>query len=77
MSKFLIKDTTREEREKIVADSIGVPDGLCDDGELTTLREMYEDYIEGKKEISEINAEFHAAYIMDDDDKDRGRSCMC
>ena len=30
MKSILIADTTREEREQIVADSIGNIDGLCD-----------------------------------------------
>ena len=30
MAGFLIKDTTREEREQIVADSLGNIDAYCD-----------------------------------------------
>ena len=58
---ILIKDTTREEREKIVAESIGYIDGSCD-GCMAGLAEMYQDYIDGKKEIREINMEFKAHY---------------
>ena len=43
---ILIKDTTREEREKIVAESIGYIDGSCD-GCMSGLVEMYQDYIDG------------------------------
>lgn len=57
MPGYLIKDTTREEREKIIAESIGNVEGLCD-GCMAGLAEMYEDYIEGRKEIREINMEF-------------------
>ena len=57
MSSILIKDTTREEREKIVADSIGNINGACD-GCAVGLVEMYQDYIDGKKEIRDINMEF-------------------
>ena len=56
---ILIKDTTREEREKIVAESIGNISGSCD-GCMSGLVEMYQDYIDGKKEIREINMEFRA-----------------
>ena len=61
MGSILIKDTTREEREKIVAESIGNISGSCD-GCMAGLADMYQDYIEGKKEICEINMEFKANY---------------
>ena len=57
-----ISDTTREERERIVADSIGNISGLCD-GCSPGIIEMYRDYIDGRKELREINAEFRAAYM--------------
>jgi hypothetical protein len=61
MDSILIKDTTREERERIVAESIGDVSGSCD-GCMAGLAEMYQDYIDGKKEIREINMEFRARY---------------
>ena len=59
---ILIKDTTREEREKIVAESIGNINGSCD-GCAAGLAEMYQDYIDGKREIRDINMEFRAGYV--------------
>lgn len=61
MNSILIKDTTREEREQIVAESIGNINGSCD-GCAAGLAEMYQDYIDGKKEIRDINMEFRASY---------------
>ena len=61
MSSILIKDTTREEREQIVADSIGNIHGSCD-GCAAGILEMYQDYIDGRKEIREINMEFCAQH---------------
>ena len=58
---ILIKDTTKEERERIVAESIGNISGSCD-GCMSGLVEMYQDYIDGKKEIRDINMEFRAHY---------------
>ena len=49
---ILIKDTTREERERIVAESIGNIDSACD-GCSPGLAEMYQDYIDGKKELTQ------------------------
>ena len=57
MKSILIADTTREEREQIVADSIGNIDGLCD-GCSPGLIKMYQDYIDGRKELRDINMEF-------------------
>ena len=63
MKSILIADTTREERERIVSESIGNIDGLCD-GCSPGLIEMYQEYIEGHKELREINMEFHARYAF-------------
>ena len=62
MNSILIKDTTKEEREKIVAESLGNISSTCD-GCMPGLAEMYQDYIDGKKEIRDINMEFNARYV--------------
>lgn len=62
MKSYLIKDTTREEREQIVADSIGNISAFCD-GCSAGLADMYQDYIDGLKELREINMEFNARYV--------------
>ena len=62
MKSLLVKDTTREERERIVADSVGNIDGLCD-GCSPGLLNMYQDYIEGRRELREINMEFRRNYV--------------
>ncbi|MBR3338494.1 MAG: purine biosynthesis protein PurH [Lachnospiraceae bacterium] len=66
MKSYLIKDTTREEREQIVADSIGNIDGSCD-GCASGLIDMYQDYIDGIKELRDINMEFRAHYVSGDE----------
>ena len=66
MKSFLIKDTTREERERIVADSLGNFDGSCD-GCAAGLADMYQDYIDGKRELKEINMAFRAGYVSGDE----------
>lgn len=60
MKSTLIKDTTKEERIAIIREWVPVDDGL-NDCEIN-LWEMYRDYIDGKKEIAQINAEFQAEY---------------
>ena len=65
---ILIKDTTKEERERIVAESIGNINGACD-GCMSGLVDMYQDYIDGKREIREINEGYSQLYR-------RGRQIM-
>ena len=74
MKSYLIKDTTPEEREQIVAESIGNISAYCD-GCSAGLAEMYQDYIEGKKELREINMEFNARYVSGKEGPSRG-GCM-
>ncbi|MDO4976217.1 MAG: purine biosynthesis protein PurH [Eubacteriales bacterium] len=69
MAGYLIKDTTREERQRIVEESLGNIDANCD-GCMSGLAEMYQDYIDGKKEIREITMEFNARYVKADLPKD-------
>ena len=60
---ILIKDTTREERIRILHESLNCGNGGC---ELCSscwlgggsIDDIYSDYIEGRKEISEINMEY-------------------
>lgn len=65
MASILIKDTTREEREAIVSESLGAMESACD-GANAGIAEMYQDYIDGKRELREINAEYRARYISPD-----------
>ncbi|MBR1797414.1 MAG: purine biosynthesis protein PurH [Clostridiales bacterium] len=74
IDSILIKDTTREQRERIVAESLGNINGACD-GCMPGLSEMYQEYIDGKKEIRDINMEFNAHYELADDRPTRSPSC--
>ena len=69
---YLISETTKEEREKIVAESLGNIEADCD-GCMSVLAEMYQDYIDGRKELRDINMEFNARYVKADDMPTRGR----
>ena len=75
MPGYLIKDTTKEERRQIVEESLGSISGSCD-GCMAGLAEMYEDYIEGKKEIREITMEFNARYMRGDMEREERHSCV-
>ena len=75
MAAYLIKDTTKEERQRIVEESLGNISANCD-GCMAGLADMYQDYIDGKKEIRDINMEFNARYVRGDMDKEPRRSCV-
>ena len=70
MPGYLIKDTTKEEREQIVAESLGNISAFCD-GCSSGIIEMYQDYIDGKKELRDINMEFHARYVSGNEGSER------
>lgn len=63
---YLIGETTKEEREKIVRESLGNISANCD-GCMAGLADMYQEYIDGKKELRQINMDFHKRYIRNDD----------
>lgn len=69
MKSILIKDTTPAEREKIVSQALSACGGACDfcngcdnlgGGRID---EIYEPYINGEKEIAEINAEYYRGLV--------------
>ena len=70
MKSILIKDTTKEEREKIVHRALWGACGTdcefcsgCDNLGGGRTENIYQPYIDGEKEISEINAEYRAPFI--------------
>ncbi len=71
MRSYLIKDTTLQERLEIVR-AWEEAEGCENSG--MDLTEFYSDYISGRKEISEINAAFRTAYVVDTPEDD-GKGC--
>ena len=70
MKSILIRDTTREEREQIVRRALWGDCGTecefcsgCDNRGGWTIDALYKPYIDGEKEISEINAEYRAPFV--------------
>ena len=60
MKSLLIKDTPEAQRRAIVEESLGML-GSCDDC-MGGLADMYDDYIYGKRELTEITMSFRTAY---------------
>ncbi len=56
------------ERIAIIKEWIPDEDGMDDDGGID-LWEMYRDYIDGKREIAEINMSFSAGFYEESDTK--------
>ena len=66
MKSTLIKDTTKEERIELIKQWLPDDDGLGADGGMD-LWDLYADYINGTKEISECNAAFFTQYMTEKD----------
>ena len=62
---YLISDTTKAERIALVKQWQEPEDGLDDSG--MDLFDVYADYINGIKEISECNAAFQAEFMTEED----------
>ena len=63
MESTLIKDTTKQQRIELIKSWMPQEDGL-DDCEID-LFDMYKDYIDGKREIREINESFSAPFYAE------------
>lgn len=65
MKSILIKDTTKSERIAIIKQWIPDEDGMgdCD----MDLWDIYADYINGTREIAEINASMTGAFYTEED----------
>lgn len=73
MKSTLIKDTTKSERIEMIKEWEEVEG--CENSGMNLL-EFFRDYIDGKKEIAEINAEFRAQYISEiPDDEEPRQGC--
>lgn len=64
MKSFLIKDTTKEERIALIKQWIPDDDGLVDCD--MDLWDIYADYINGVREIAEINASTVTEYVTEE-----------
>jgi hypothetical protein len=69
VERFLIKNTNRAQREQIIRDSLSCGGGGCENCSSCGVfgagdpYDMYQPYIDGKKEIEDINREFRARYL--------------
>ena len=69
---FLVCNTTREERERIVMEALSGGDD-CDDRVSDSDYKFYEPYIEGQMELNECTRRFRGSYVRGMMDKpDRG-----
>ncbi len=69
MTSILIKDTTREQRERIVREALygcGAECEFCsgcDNLGGGRIEAIYQPYIDGEREIAEINAAYRAPFV--------------
>ena len=64
MGSYQIKETTEEERRRIVEEALENLNGGCD-GCAARVADMYEAYIRGEKELRDINMAFRAEYVKE------------
>lgn len=65
MDKYLIANTTKEERIALIRSWVPDEDGLWDSD--MDLWDIYADYINGTREIAEINASMTGSFYTEDD----------
>jgi len=65
MKSYLIADTTKEDRIELIKQWIPDEDGIEDQG--MDLWDVYADYINGKREIAEINAGMTGSFYTEED----------
>lgn len=69
MRSILIKDTTRQEREQIVRESLNACGGSCEGCNSCgclgggSVEELYRPYIEGRLELREINEAYRRSLV--------------
>ena len=66
MEEYLIANTTKEERNALIRKWIPDEDGVSDNGDMD-LWDIYADYINGKREIAEINASMTGSFYTEED----------
>lgn len=69
MKSLLIADTTREEREKIVRDSLAWSDIGCDDA--VDGYDFYQPYIDGEVELRDLTMGYRANYVKNMEREER------
>ena len=72
MKSTLIKDTTKSERIQLIKEWEETEG--CESSRMD-LMTYFKDYIDGVKEISEVNAAFNARYVSEIPDNDSSMSC--
>lgn len=65
MNDYLIANTTKDERIALIRQWIVDDDGIEDSG--MDLWDVYADYINGKREIAEINASMTGSFYTEED----------
>lgn len=66
MEEYLIANTTKEQRIALIRQWVPDEDGITDSEDLD-LWDIYADYIKGKKEIAQINAEMSGTFYTEED----------
>lgn len=74
MASILIKDTTREQRQQIVNEALGDEYDVGCGYEGTGVD--YQQYIDGKKELRELNMEANCGFVVAHPEERQSNSCI-
>lgn len=74
MASILIKDTTREQREEIVRQALGSEYDVGCGYEDTGID--YQQYIDGKKELRQLNEEARCGFVVAHPEEHKDTSCL-
>lgn len=69
--KYLIANTTKEEREKIVRDALEYSDVGCEECAGALGYDMYQPYIDGEMELYEVTQQFSRSFVKADTSMER------
>ena len=75
LESLLVANTTREERERIVAQALTGGEVGCEDCVSEQDYALYQPYIDGEMELDEATRRFCAAYVREDMDRPLRGEC--
>ena len=74
LNKYLVANTTREEREEIVREALSGCEG-CDDNVSDFDWAIYQPYIDGEMELNECTRNYRTKYVVGGMEREERNGC--